>query len=116
MSQDEFIWDKISVWRKLLGTWRLYLFEYKKSLKEVTDFSRVGFEAGEKPAKDLTEQYKALLSNHNSIEMKVGQPFDALMFSMSIIESKQAIVQADSISKLTELAVSFSKFRLPLYI
>jgi hypothetical protein len=116
MSQDEIIRDRISAWRRLLGTWRLYLFEYKKSLNEVIDFLRVGIEAGEQPAKDLTEQYKALLSDLNSIEIKVGQSFDAIMFTMSIIESKQAIAQADSISKLTELAVSFSNFRLPLYI
>jgi Mg2+ and Co2+ transporter CorA len=57
--------------------------------------------------KSLLKLYHILLTGLHKIEQRVDRSFQAIMSSMSILESERAIVQGAAITRLTELAFFF---------
>ena len=125
MSDDEALGTCLQDWRHLLGQWKRNLSNDLRSIAYVTQSlfhktgkdiidqdlinlttSRLGrinsaFTPPEQGDFDeLTQEVKGLMERANST-------FQAIMATMAIVESQKAIAQAETISKLTNLAFFF---------
>jgi hypothetical protein len=101
---------RLPAWRRLLGSWRHLLAGWRPSIRETSEFLALPPACGAAHSADqaaLKSKYDSLGDNHEGLVRRVESTFQALMSTMSIIESKNAIAQAQSISKLTELAFVF---------
>jgi Mg2+ and Co2+ transporter CorA len=125
-------------WRRLLGSWRMTIIEYKAKLFETDQFLRSQMphkgsafrgilssgETSQRQSPDGTYQqsiprsieselediifsYEILAAGIKEIETRVDRSFQALMSSMSILESQKAITQGSAVARLTELAFIF---------
>jgi hypothetical protein len=102
MGDDNAIQARLPAWRKLVCSWRYLMTKWGPCLKETSEFF------GQAPEKaTLKPKYDSLADGHERLARRVETTFQSLMSTMSIIESKNAIAQAESISKLTELAFIF---------
>jgi Mg2+ and Co2+ transporter CorA len=111
-SNDARLKTSLLEWRSMLGNWRCLLVDYRSQLRQQASIREISEEC--KPAdprkedvKELKTLYAILEKDCQIIEERVDRSFQVLMSTMSIIESKNAISQAESIGKLTELAFIF---------
>jgi hypothetical protein len=133
MSDNTLLRRDALAWRRLLCSWRVSLVEYATSIEQVK--SKLQFvwpnpsqvdrsiEAGtastgsleseetrdvcSNEEKSLLKLYHILLTGLHKIDKRVDRSFQAIMSSMSILESERAIVQGAAITRLTELAFFF---------
>jgi hypothetical protein len=128
----------VMAWRRLLGSWRMTIIEYKAKLIETKRFLRsqtpgkgsplastsLSGETSRRQSPDATQErlvplsiesqleylnlsYEILEAAIKVIEIRVDKTFQALMSSMSILESQKAITQGSAVARLTELAFIF---------
>jgi hypothetical protein len=112
MSIDSVVSEKLSEWRRLWCNWRGLLTEFqttrqqtcswidKVKAKSEKDFNSDGLS-------QLDIGLSALKVEHKKLEGRIEASFQALMSTMAIIDSRHAIAEAESVSKLTELAFVF---------
>jgi Mg2+ and Co2+ transporter CorA len=118
MADDEILRKSLRDWRNRFGRWRKGLLRQRASLAYVrrvlglySTSSSSQFGAGKSsstPSRQNTEN--ELLSLEDELEAtqkRIDGTFQALMSTMSIIESQEAIAQAETVSKLTYLAFFF---------
>ena len=106
-----------STWRDQLGRWRKALFHYgttRKYLNQAVEYqienSHVqGNGKGTNPSRSKIEDLKEELE---ITRVRMESMFQALMSTMSIVESERAIQEAEAISKLTNLAFFFIPWTL----
>ena len=130
--------ENVLSWRRLLGSWRMIIIEYKAKLAETHQFLKSQtshkhtavynipfpgetsqrhtpdsitnpFNVGstEYEVDDIIFSYEILEDAIKVIEGRVDKSFQALMSSMSILESQKAITQGSAVARLTELAFIF---------
>lgn len=128
----------VLAWRRLLGSWRMTIIEYKAKLFETDQFLRSQMphkglassglsslghssrrqspdgtyqqsipEPIENELQEIIFSYEILAAAIKEIETRVDRSFQALMSSMSILESQKAITQGSAVARLTELAFIF---------
>ena len=134
MSDNTLLQSNALAWRRLLCSWRVSLVDYATRLEEVksklqspaNDPSRVadppisgsddkgslGYRLKTNSSsideeQHLLQLYQILLGGLHKIEQRVDRSFQAIMSSMSILESERAITQGAAITRLTELAFFF---------
>ncbi|RSL41210.1 hypothetical protein CEP54_015893 [Fusarium duplospermum] len=122
LSKDAELRSAVHHWRDYLGRWRnslshlswstsSMLEELKHNLEEVNAPSsplvassrRMKASALKHKVRQVTQLYNDL----QTIATRVETTFEALMSTLSILESQRAITQAETISKLTHLAFFF---------
>ncbi|KAI5849898.1 hypothetical protein BZA05DRAFT_419697 [Tricharina praecox] len=111
MSNDIVVSSRLPEWRRLWCNWRGLLTECETSLLQ----SMSWISNQEKRAPDfssdrlpqLKDRLLALEADRKRLAQRIVASFEALMSTMSIIESRNAVSQGESISKLTELAFIF---------
>lgn len=132
MSDNTLLQRNALAWRRLLCSWRVSLVEYATRLDEVKGklqpsntgswVNDASGSAANLPSsasgskldthmleeeQTLLQLYQILVGGLHKIEQRVDRSFQAIMSSMSILESEKAIVQGVAITRLTELAFFF---------
>lgn len=107
MSDNNMLQTKLFTWRIILGSWRKNLVDDGEKIRttlravkqqETTELQTIG---------NFNPSFNELLNHVESLKDRTERTFGALMSSMAIAESQRAISQAESISRLTELAFLF---------
>ena len=110
LSNDFEVQSRLPGWRRLWCNWRGLLTEFQATLEQTTSWINK-LESGQKFGSDGLPQLKirhtALSNASKRLELRIERSFQALMSTMSILESRNAVSQGESISKLTELAFIF---------
>lgn len=125
MSDDEALRTCLQDWRRLLGQWKRNLSNDLRSIAYVTQ------SLFHKPGKDIMDQdlinltrsrlgrinsaftppeqgdFDELTKEVKGLMERANSTFQAIMATMGIVESQKAIAQAETISKLTNLAFFF---------
>ncbi|KAF3223479.1 hypothetical protein TWF106_004872 [Orbilia oligospora] len=124
LHDDTVLQDSLSMWRYQLGTCRNMLFHENISLRRLqgsikskvgarsnqissssrTNSGNVGYQ---KDMLQLLEELRELTIAVEYTHKRVESDFQALMSSMSIVESRRAISETEVVSKLTQLAFFF---------
>ncbi|KAI5780453.1 hypothetical protein EDC01DRAFT_274890 [Geopyxis carbonaria] len=109
MKDDVIVQRRLLEWRTLWATWRGLLTEFETSLQISTRWvegldERYCMDEGLHELKKVLETAE---KKHKRLVSRTKEGFEALMSTISIIDSHAAISEAESISKLTELAFIF---------
>ncbi|KAF3184796.1 hypothetical protein TWF788_005047 [Orbilia oligospora] len=124
LHDDTVLQDSLSMWRYQLGTCRNMLFHENILLRRLqgsikskvgarsnqissssrTNSGNVGYQKG---MLQLLEELRELTIAVEYTHKRVESDFQALMSSMSIVESRRAISETEVVSKLTQLAFFF---------
>ncbi|KAI5844931.1 hypothetical protein BZA05DRAFT_438756 [Tricharina praecox] len=108
---DHFVVSRrLPEWRRLWCNWRGLLADLESTAQRTTsliDTLAIGPESGYDELRQLKIGLAACEKDRKRLERRVESSFQALMSTMSIIESRNAVSQGESISKLTELAFIF---------
>ena len=110
LSDDILVQSRLLDWRRLWCNWRGLLMEFQATLEQTTswiDKLGTGREIGPDGLLQLKIRLPALENDRKRLLGRIEASFQALMSTMSIIESRNAVSQGESISKLTELAFIF---------
>lgn len=114
MSNDDGIARRVNQWRYLLGIWRAAIPKMRVELMSTKAHlqyrgNQSNFNSLVK--KSLTDEtlrtYSGLLQMCDSVQSRIERSSTALMSTMSILESQNAIRQGGEVQKLTELAFIF---------
>lgn len=112
MSNDQFLRASIQHWRGLFGQWRRntandldYLAYILRILR--LEASHVADTVTTAKRPPPIAEFERLSVDVNMLKDRAGSTFQAIMAKMGIVESQKAIVQAETISKLTNLAFFF---------
>lgn len=101
MSDNNTLQKKLVTWRIILGSWRKNLVDDSEKIRTTLGIIEQHGLDNFKPA------FQEMLGHVESLKDRTERTFGALMSSMAIVESQRAISQAESISRLTELAFFF---------
>lgn len=110
ISDDARIVENLKRWRYLLGIWRPLVPRFRSELEEsINNLIDTGifFEEGPKRVDQLRGIFSEFLVTCTLLQERVERTSQALMSTLSIIESQNAIRQGHEIQKLTELAFVF---------
>lgn len=115
LHDDLVLQRSLPVWRRQLGRWRNTLFHQGESLRELHQGllpETAGLAPNMRESLDpgwdkLLRQLQGLSQTVDRASRRVETVFQALMSSMSIVESERAIAEAEVVSKLTHLAFFF---------
>ncbi|KAK0662455.1 cora-like Mg2+ transporter protein-domain-containing protein [Cercophora samala] len=116
LGEDQQLRSSVPQWRDYLGRWRNTLANLRVSVRYMME--KLEQHSKERPRQlvppygDDSEQMiswrlKQINAELEAIRNRVETAFQALMSTLSILESQRAIAQAESISKLTQLAFFF---------
>lgn len=114
MSNDDGISRRVNQWRYLLGIWRAGIPKMRMEL--MASKARLQFQSARRNDVGLREKavmeetvrtYTGLLRMCDSVQDRIERSSAALMSTMSILESQNAIRQGGEVQKLTELAFVF---------
>ena len=107
MMDDVKLQDSLTHWKPLIGQWKTHL-NMQRNLSANLDIviSRIEKRTGG-PSEHLRQMLTKLKADREAVLNHCESTFNALMTSMSIVESGKAIVQAQEVAKLTQLAFSF---------
>ncbi|KAF3942228.1 hypothetical protein ABW19_dt0200952 [Dactylella cylindrospora] len=98
-------------WGKLLSSYRLVLSQMAHSINMAYEYIRVMNIPNNKTLDVSIKQFKHTVDQlsgfREHVYERTNSTFQAVISSMSIIESQQAIYEASSVGKLTELAFIF---------
>jgi hypothetical protein len=109
--QENLMQDRVTFWRNLLHQLNFSLTEFDQQLREFVHFA-YDSEAhplsldprtelpSEKLAKDIRQTLRGCME-------LIDKSFDSLRAEMQILDSRRSIAEAESVSKLTELAFVF---------
>ena len=104
---------QIDYWRKILNQFETELRRAETSLRQFAAFiptfertEAVQFEqaVGPQPTRELFDQ---CLNDIESVKQRTESAYRSLISTMSLVESKRGIAEAESVTKLTELAFLF---------
>lgn len=117
MADDETLRKSLRDWRNYFGRWRKAMLHERASLAYVrralgqhsTSSSSQSGAANSisTPGQRNIEDRLYLVDELEATQKRIDGTFQALMSTMSIIESQKAIAQAETVSKLTYLAFFF---------
>lgn len=102
LSKDAVIRGALQSWRGYFGRWRNTLFHQAESLKYLRKTIRPE-DAGQRQARLLD----SVLEENDIMRRRLDGIYQAVMSTMSIVESERAIGEAEVVSKLTHLAFFF---------
>lgn len=115
LSQDDILRSSLHMWRERFGLWRQDLL---RSLVSVKEMSQTFDQHNSCPTCALRPP-SSFVSKHEEVELgglkadlddaltRLNSTFQAVMSTMSIVESQKAILEAETVSKLTALAFFF---------
>ena len=115
LAQDDILRRSLHVWRERFGFWRQDILNSLASVKQMSQLS----EKRRSCCTCAPQLSPASISNHVEVDLvglradlddtltRLNATFQAIMSTMSIVESQKAILEAESISKLTALAFFF---------
>jgi hypothetical protein len=112
LAEDEFSLQRnIAIWRRLINVLGAKLRALTKSISPFTDYlcgptSNKGKTRDQHSIRDSSEN---LLEEILRIQKRLDKLFHVLVSSLSIVESRRSIAEAESVTKLTELG----KLRCP---
>ena len=115
MANDLVLRSSLQDWRSLLGQWK------KTSSNDISSIAYVAEALLQEPDRDtnrlmrnksivrppLQAEFDKLALEVKGLTERAGATFQAIMATMAIVESQKAIAQAETISKLTNLAFFF---------
>ncbi|KAI9771082.1 MAG: hypothetical protein M1840_002433 [Geoglossum simile] len=117
MSNDDILQDAIPNWRSLFGRWRKEFPQNKGFIFEILHHYKA---PGKEPVLEVSEhaedpgvtlwlekEFSNIARDMEVVGKRAKLTFQALMSTMAIVESEKAIAQAETISKLTNLAFFF---------
>lgn len=111
---DTLIQQRLMHWRLLLERFGIELQQLEDSLRRFAEFinaSDVSQNSTSEDSDERTSEVDKLLENTvaqiNSLRQRTTRSHKSLMANMSIVESKRGIAEAESVTKLTELAFFF---------
>lgn len=114
MPVDWLLRDNIQNWRWLIGSWRSYLYSKPNPEQQMIQFLQVAKNLDDYVERDFQDKIKSLRSRFSYVRHHLEQTLNALMGTMSILESGKAIEQAEiginqakQVTKLTQLAFFF---------
>ncbi|KAH0533952.1 hypothetical protein FGG08_007434 [Glutinoglossum americanum] len=117
MSNDDILQDAMPNWRALFGRWRKEFPQITRSISDILDHHTTPEEVPvprvSEHAEDpgailwLREEFSSIAQDMEVVRVRAKLTFQALMSTMAIVESEKAIAQANTISKLTNLAFFF---------
>lgn len=135
ISDDHELHENVPVWRRILCSWRVNIIEYSSRLSDVHRLAEYHAQPhkeksstrraqhcrirkrnssisstshlDDEEAYRLMERYEDIKIGLADISGRVDRSFQALMSSMSIVESGKAISQGTAVARLTELAFFF---------
>jgi Mg2+ and Co2+ transporter CorA len=113
MSDDKNLDKSLSQWRSFFGLWRKVLRHDLSSIAYITKTlpRPINEGDGETSARnrggEFESSFEELKKNIEMAQDRVNSSFMAIMSTMSIVESRKAISQAEEVSKLTKLAFFF---------
>ena len=113
LSDDRVLQSSMPLWRDMLGRWRNSLFHQSTSLTYLldslkSDVGTLGSAADKAAGRDsMTRRLSRLDKKLERTRARIEAAFQALMSTMSIVESERAIQETEAVSKLTYLAFFF---------
>ncbi|KAK4163102.1 hypothetical protein QBC43DRAFT_265083 [Cladorrhinum sp. PSN259] len=122
LHNDIVLQESMPMWREQLGKWRNALFHQSGSLERVAEDlatkgdglwdssvrpSRAAVATDHSPEHRPRRRIERLEEDLNRTSRRIETTFQALMSSITIVESERAIKEAESVSKLTQLAFFF---------
>lgn len=107
MSDNDTLQKKLVTWRIILGSWRKNLVDDSEKIRTTLAAIKQQETIEERSIGSFNSSFGVLLSHVESLKDRTERTFGALMSSIAIVESQRAISQAESISRLTELAFLF---------
>jgi Mg2+ and Co2+ transporter CorA len=108
MSSDKHVDDFLGNWRDFFGRWRKGLSRQERSIAYILNAVRhQQTPESASLAPPQLDLFQTLGQDTESLRGRIESTFHALMSTMAILESRRAIAQAATISKLTNLAFFF---------
>lgn len=107
MSDNDTLQKKLVTWRIVLGSWRKNLVDDSEKIRTTLAAIKQQETIGEQSIGSFNSSFGELLNHVEGLKDRTERTFGALMSSIAIVESQRAISQAESISRLTELAFLF---------
>ncbi len=111
---DTLIQQRLVHWRLLLERFGTELQQLEDSLRRLAEFIATSGlphqnheENQDRPTSPVRKLLRDCVSQINSLRQHTKQSHKSLMANMSIVESKRGIAEAESVTKLTELAFFF---------
>ena len=104
---------EIDHWRKILNQFETKLRHMESSIRQfstfISTFNKPELIKSEKAIgpKSTKELFEQCLSNIASVKQRTEGSYRSLITTMSLVESKRGIAEAESVTKLTELAFLF---------
>jgi len=103
LHNDVVLQESMPIWREQLGGWRNALYHQIAWLDSVAE--KLAAEAATDDP--LKQRLKLLERDVERMAHRIETTFQALMSSITIVESERAIKEAEAVSKLTQLAFFF---------
>ncbi|KAK0667557.1 hypothetical protein QBC41DRAFT_137559 [Cercophora samala] len=111
LHDNDILQHSVTNWRIQLGRWRTMLFYQDRSIQKMLKTLALTRQIANYVAIDvegsLEESFKVLQDDLKQIRHRIENTFQGLMAAMNIVESERAIMQAETVSKLTNLAFFF---------
>lgn len=107
LSDNDTLQKKLVTWRIILGSWRKNLVDDSEKIRTTLVAVKQQETTKQQLGGSFSSSLNELLNHVESLKDRTERTFGALMSSMAIVESQRAISQAESISRLTELAFLF---------
>ena len=114
LSQDDILRSSLHIWRERFGLWRQDLLHSRVSasdLLQTFEQQKLCPTCAPQPSSSTIPKYEvelaALKADFDETLARLNSTFQAVMSTMSIVESQKAISEAETVSKLTALAFFF---------
>ena len=114
LSQDDILRSSLHIWRERFGLWRQDLLHSRVSasdLLQTFEQQKLCPTCAPQPSSSTIPKYEVelagLKADFNETLARLNSTFQAVMSTMSIVESQKAISEAETVSKLTALAFFF---------
>ena len=110
MLDDLILQSRVDLWRRIFNRFEAELLQMELSLRDFVEF-REAFERGDVANGSKTRSSKVTFSKClmqiSNVRQRTKSSYKSLMTLMSLVESKRGIAEAESVTKLTELAFLF---------
>lgn len=114
LSQDDVLRSSLHIWRERFGLWRQDLLHSRVSASDMLktfEQQKLCPTCAPQPSSSIKPKYEVelagLIADFDETLARLNSTFQAVMSTMSIVESQKAISEAETVSKLTALAFFF---------
>ena len=114
LSQDDILRSSLHIWRERFGLWRQDLLHSRVSARDMLqtfEQQKLCPTCAPQPSSSTIPKYEVelagLITDFDEALARLNSTFQAVMSTMSIVESQKAISEAETVSKLTALAFFF---------